>query len=148
MIIALIILSICVIISLFMIANLYSKNYQLLREINELSQKSSDSRDVIEIEQGDVVIIPDYGLIHNQGEKTEHHFLVTYEAEVIDLTKDMAKVKILNYTSRDREANDPNYKQAIINFMNEKWIEISKLELIMNETKRRDIKLKELLKDE
>lgn len=72
------------------------------------------------------------------------HFTVVYELEILDISKDKAKVKVINYTSTDAIANEPSRKNGIIAFVNEKWFSRSSLSIIVDESAKRDMKLRSL----
>ena len=58
---------------------------------------------------------------------------------------DKVKVKAIDYTSTDRFAKDPKNKSAIINFLQDKWVKKKDIELIIDDSMRRDRKLQQIL---
>ena len=98
--------------------------------------------DLISIDPGDRAILPDYGLQHTD---TKESFSVTYEVEVLEVSMDKVKVKAIDYTSTDKFAKDPKNKQAIINFLQDKWVSKDSIELIVDDSMRRDRKLQQIL---
>ncbi len=58
---------------------------------------------------------------------------------------DKVKVKAIDYTSTDRFAKDPKNKSAIINFLQNKWVNKKDIELIIDDSMRRDRKLQQIL---
>ena len=96
------------------------------------------------IEPGDKVIYPDYGLCYNPKTDKEESFKVTYELEVLDTSKDKVKVRAVDFTSTDAIARDPKQKQGIIDFMKDKWVSKKEIQLIVDDSIKRDIKLRKL----
>jgi hypothetical protein len=151
--ISLIVLSISLLVCLFFIGKLYSKNTDLQDEISkmksevewskkEVERANKAQEELVSIDPGDKAIIPNYGLQHTE---TKEDFQVTYEVEIIEVSTEKVKVKAINYTSTDSFAKDPKHKQAIINFLQDKWINRKDIELIVDDSMRRDRKLKQIL---
>ena len=96
----------------------------------------------IEIEPGDSAIVPDYGLMTNGDNPIS--FRVTYEVEILEVSASRVKVKAIDYRSHDKYAKDPANKQSIINFLQNVWLEKREVEMVMDEKKKRSIKLNQL----
>jgi len=143
---ALIVLSFAVLISLIFIGKLYSKNVSLQVEMVNMKltvdKINQAQEDLISIDTGDRAILPDYGLEHTE---TKENFHVTYEVEVLEVSMDKVKVKAINFTSNDKFAKDPKNKSAIINFLQDKWVNKKNIELIIDDSMRRDRKLQQIL---
>lgn len=139
-------ISVFAIISVVFNIILYNKVLELLKLSNDtkrdLEKIKEDAVELVEIEPGDNGIISDFGL--STKDETQIHFKVTYEVEILEVSVDSLKVKVLDYTSTDSYAKDPANKNSIINFMNEKWVKRDEVELIMDTKKRRNIKLNKL----
>ena len=58
---------------------------------------------------------------------------------------DKVKVKAVGFTSNDRFAKDPKNKSSIINFLQDKWVKKKDIELIVDDSMRRDRKLQQIL---
>lgn len=146
--ITLIILSTCLLITLIFLYKFYIKIEDLKYEISKVELKNNEmekfNNDLMLIEPGDKVIYPDYGLCYNPKTDKEQSFKVTYELEVLDTSKGKVKVKAIDFTSTDAIAKDPKNKQGIIDFMRDKWVNKSEIELIVDESIKRDIKLRKL----
>lgn len=151
--ISLIVLSISLLVCLFFIGKLYSKNTDLQDEISkmksevewskkEVERANKAQEELVSIDPGDKAIIPNYGLQHTE---TKEDFQVTYEVEIIEVSTEKVKVKAINYTSTDSFAKDPKHKQAIINFLQDKWVNRKDIELIVDDSMRRDRKIKQIL---
>jgi hypothetical protein len=149
--IAIAIMAACLLTCIIYIINLHSslsgernkregseKELQSLRKWIE--DKKSESK--IEIEEGDTAILPDYGL--STKEENPISFYVTYEVQVEEISQGKAKVRAIGYTSQDIYANDPANKSTIIAFLQNQWVDKSRLELVMDEKKKRSIKLNKL----
>jgi hypothetical protein len=104
-----------------------------------------DAQELVEIEPGDNAIVPGYGL-STKGSEVEKpiHFTVTYEVEIMEVSVDSVKVKAIDYRSHDSYANDPANKQDILNFMTGSWLKRHEVEILMDEKKKRSIKLNQL----
>lgn len=149
--IAIIILSITLFISIIFLGILFDKYSKLLNNYSDTVtsvKKEKEKLDkLVQIETGDNGIIPNYGLQYTDdstGEDVITSFKVTYEVEIIEVAKDKVKVKATGFTSMDSIARDPKKKQGIIDFLQDKWVDKSSIELVMDAQKRRNIKLNEL----
>lgn len=149
--IAIIILSITLFISIIFLGILFDKYSKLLTNYSDTVtsvKKEKEKLDkLVQIEPGDSAIIPNYGLQYTDdstGEEVKTSFKVTYEVEIIEVSKDKVKVKATDFTSTDSIARDPKKKQGIIDFLQDKWLDKSSIELVMDAQKRRNIKLNEL----
>lgn len=142
----LIVLSFTVLLSLIFIGKLYSKNYDLQKELSkmksEVEKVNQAQEELVSIDTGDKAILPDYGLQHTD---TKESFSVTYEVEVLEVSIDKVKVKAIGFTSTDKFAKDPKNKSSIINFLQDKWVSKKDIELIVDDSMRRDRKLKQIL---
>jgi hypothetical protein len=143
---AIVVLSFSVGISLVFIGFLYSKNVGLQKEMANmkltLDKVNQAQEELVSIDPGDRAILPDYGLQHTD---TKENFSVTYEVEVLEVSMDKVKVKAINYTSTDKFAKDPKMKSSIINFLQDKWVNKKDIELIIDDSMRRDRKLQQIL---
>ena len=125
---------------------LYSKVEKLQKENDNLKliadKTLKDAEELVSIEPGDKAILPDYGLQHAE---TRESFRITYEVEVVEVSLDKVKVKAINFTSEDKFAKDPKNKASIINFLQDKWVKKDDIELIIDDSMRRDRKLQQIL---
>jgi hypothetical protein len=143
---ALIVLSFSVLISLIFIGKLYSKNVSLQKEMANMKltvdKVNQAQEELVSIDPGDRAILPDYGL---QQVDTGENFHVTYEVEITEVSVDKVKVRAIDYTSTDKFAKDPKNKSSIINFLQNKWVKKKDIELIIDDSMRRDRKLQQIL---
>jgi hypothetical protein len=150
MITAITFLSITLFLSVIFLGILFTKNVELQNKLNEtLSKMEKEKKNLdklIEIEPGDTGIIPNYGLMNTDKNRTpvEIRYSVTYEVEIIEVAKDKLKVRATDYTSTDRYPRDPKNRKSIIDFLQDKWVDKNSVELVMDVKKRRNIKLAEL----
>lgn len=151
MITAITFLSITLFLSLIFLSILFNKNVELQNKLNEtlskMNQEKKNLDKLVEIEPGDSGIIPNYGLEYNDdvdGENVRTSFKVTYEVEVIEVSKDKLKVKATGFTSTDSIGRDPKRNSGIIKFLEDKWVDKKSVEIVMDTKKRRSIKLAEL----
>jgi hypothetical protein len=158
--IAVFILSLCLLGSLIGNITLYSKCEELRVEKDKVSKekdkikKEKDKadafkKDLIAIEPGHKVIYPDYGLTWTDTDKDGNKmkpesFTVTYELEVLEVTETRIKVKAVDFTSMDQIGRDASKKSGIIQFMKDKWVGKHQVQLIVDDSVKRDLKLKQL----
>ena len=64
--------------------------------------------------------------------------------ELILSSKDKVKVRAVDFTSTDGIAKDPKKKQGIIDFMKDKWVSKKEIQLVVDDSIKRDIKLRKL----
>lgn len=144
-------ISIILVLSIALLFSLYN-NYRLQKSntrllINntklkkDLENSLEDTEEILSIDAGDRAILPNYGLVYKEQDK---HFKVTYEVEIVEVSKDRVKVRAVDYTSSDSVANEPGSKSGIIGFMQNKWVHKKEIELLIDESTRRDAKLRKL----
>lgn len=127
----------------FMNEELRKENTQLKEQV---IKTKSDKDSLVSIDPGDKAIIPLYGLVTGKGSKEEHHFEVTYEVDVVEITLDKVKVRATGFTSNDSKImNDTSCHAGIVAFMKDKWVKRKDIELVVDDSMRRDAKLQELL---
>jgi hypothetical protein len=143
---AVVVLSFSILVSLIFIGKLYSSNVSLQKEMTNMKltvdKVNQAQEELVSIDPGDRAILPDYGLQHTD---TKENFSVTYEVEVLEVSMDKVKVKAINFTSTDKFAKDPKMKSSIINFLQDKWVNKKDIELIIDDSMRRDRKLQQIL---
>ena len=143
---SLIILSIALLLNIIFVLRLYTINSELKSENDklksEVDKSKKDKEELISIDPGDRAIIPNYGMMQIDTKET---FKVTYEVEIVEVSIDKVKVKAIDFTSTDKFGKDPKHKSAIIDFMKDKWIAKKDIELIVDDSMRRDAKLQEIL---
>jgi hypothetical protein len=143
---AVVVLAFAVLVSLVFIGFLYSKNAGLQKEMANMKltvdKVNQAQEELVSIDPGDRAILPDYGLQHTD---TKENFSVTYEVEVLEVSMDKVKVKAIGFTSTDKFAKDPKNKSSIINFLQDKWVKKKDIELIIDDSMRRDRKLQQIL---
>jgi ribosomal protein L23 len=116
----------------------------------EKEKEKSDSvkKDLIKIDTGHRVIYPEYGLELTSkdadGKDVKESFKVTYELEVLEVAQNRVKVKAIDFTSVDRIGRDSANKAGIIQFMKDKWVDKNQVQLIVDNSVRRNHKLEQL----
>jgi hypothetical protein len=128
---------------------LFTKVIELNKELDkaklDLNKTKEDAQELVEIEPGDNAIVPGYGLsTKGSDDEKSISFTVTYEVEILEVSADSVKVKAIDYKSHDSYAKDPANKQAILNFMTGSWLKRHEVEILMDERKKRSIKLNQL----
>jgi hypothetical protein len=128
---------------------LFTKVIELNKELDkaklDLNKTKEDAQELVEIEAGDNAIVPGYGLsTKGSDDEKSISFTVTYEVEILEVSVDSVKVKAIDYRSHDSYAKDPANKQAILNFMTGSWLKRHEVEILMDEKKKRSIKLNQL----
>lgn len=125
---------------------LFTKVIELNKELDntkrDLTKIKEDAQELVEIEEGDNAIITNYGL-STKGDKPVS-FTVTYEVEILEVSVDSVKVKAIDYKSHDSYAKDPANRPSIINFLQDTWLKKHEVEMVMDDKKRRSLKLKQL----
>jgi hypothetical protein len=143
---AVVVLSFSVLVSLIFIGKLYSSNVNLQKEMANMKltvdKVNQAQEELVSIDPGDRAILPEYGL---KTVDTNENFHVTYEVEITEVSMDKVKVKAIDFTSNDKFAKDPKNKLSIINFLQNKWISKKEIELIIDDSMRRDRKLQQIL---
>lgn len=95
------------------------------------------------IEPGDSAILPEFGLTTtSKGENQS--FTVDYEVDIVEVSEDRVKVRATGYTSHDSYAKDPSNRQSIIAFMQDHWVKKREIEIVMDDKKKRSIKLNQI----
>lgn len=125
---------------------LFTKVIELNKELDntkrDLTKIKEDAQELVEIEEGDNAIITNYGLM-TKGDNPVS-FTVTYEVEILEVSVDSVKVKAIDYKSQDSYAKDPANRKSIINFLQDTWLKKHEVEMVMDNKKRRSLKLKQL----
>lgn len=146
--ITILILSITLFLSIIFLGILFNKYTDLNKKLNDTINNNNKEKEkldnLVQIEPGDSAIIPNYELEKTNSDNTKVQFVVTYEVVILEVSKDKVKVSAKNFTSLDKIGRDPKIYQEIINLLQDKWIDKSSIELVMDAQKRRNIKLNEL----
>ena len=133
---------ISIIFSMFLLRKVLDLNVELNKAKRDFVKIKEDAQELVEIEEGDNAIILDYGLM-TKGDNPVS-FKVTYEVEVLEVSIDSVKVKAIDYKSHDSYAKDPANRPSIINFLKDTWLKKHEVEMVMDDKKRRSLKLKQL----
>ena len=132
--------------------NLNSQISEMRGRVIEAEKRSKDAKDisdnakdiVFNVKPGYKGLVPGYSLYWTADKKS---FTVNYEVEILEVTDKKLKVKGYNFTSEDRKAMEPGNKISILRHVDEQWLDKSKVEIIIDDAMRRDLKLNEILKD-
>lgn len=133
---------ISIIFSMILFTKVIELNKELDNTKRDLTKIKEDAQELVEIEEGDNAIITNYGL-STKGDKPVS-FTVTYEVEILEVSVDSVKVKAIDYKSHDSYAKDPANRSSIINFLQDTWLKKHEVEMVMDDKKRRSLKLKQL----
>ncbi len=100
-----------------------------------------------EIKPGNKAILPNYSLTYTDNAGKKINFCVTYELEVVEISDDRVKVKVLDISSQSAHGNDPSQRASIIDIVHNNWIKKVNIELIttMSLNEIRDKKLDAIL---
>lgn len=130
-------------------SKLYDDNISLRDQISsytkELGKEKKKNTETMPFKKGGKAIMPNWNLVYNQGEPIEKKFKVTYEVDITDVSSDKVKVKATNVIGEDSVGNDPKNRAGILSIMQEKWVNKSLIEIVVDDSMRRDAKLQELL---
>lgn len=144
--IIMLVLAVITLLSIVFAIILFTKVLDLNERLNkankDLLKIKEHTKELVEIEEGDNAIVSNYGL-STKGDKPVS-FTVTYEVEILEVSVDSVKVKAIDYKSHDSYAKDPANRQSIINFMKDEWLKKRDVEMVMDDKKRRSLKLKQL----
>ncbi len=151
--IIILILSVSLVLSLVFIRSLLIKNSNLYSEILEMKDSVTNKvkqlvsqikkqQEIVSIDAGDRAILPNYGLSHKP---TNESFTVTYEVEIVEVSTEKVKVNAIDYQSSDTFPSDPKNRQAIINFLQNTWVDRRDIQLIVDSQIRRENKLNQIL---
>ena len=109
--------------------------------IAHLKSKLEKAKEESPIEPGDSAILPEFGLTSKDDNQS---FTVDYEVDIVEVSEDRVKVRATGYTSHDSYAKDPANKQSIIAFMQDHWVKKRDIEIVMDDKKKRSIKLNQI----
>lgn len=136
---------ISIIFSIILFTKVIELNKELDRAKLDLNKTKEDAQELVEIEPGDNAIVPGYGLsTKGSDDEKSISFTVTYEVEILEVSVDSVKVKAIDYKSHDSYAKDPANRPSIINFLQDTWLRKHEVEMVMDDKKRRSLKLKQL----
>lgn len=113
-----------------------------LKKINERIVKSNTTLTNISID--DRVLVLNYQLEYMGGSHKGHKFSIEFEGKIVDVSKSKVKVEISDFKTDDTITIGLP-KSNVINFINEQWIDKSKVEPIIDEYKVRDDKINRIL---
>jgi hypothetical protein len=123
----------------------FISNLLLLSNIKKLKKDKEEKEVMMQILPGDKVTF-EQGLIWQKNIS----FSVFYEADVVEVSNKMVKVKAYSFTSDgnlpDEIVKDKNHKQKIISFMQDQWVEREKVSQMIGKQFIRDKKINEVLK--
>lgn len=144
---------------LLIFGNIYQfrRNIQLTKELvsanTKIDQTEKNKKDILGIEQGDKGILPNYNLTWTEtdadGKEKKTSFSVTYEVEIVEVALKQLKLKAIDVTPVDSSAmkllRDPACKADVLKFMQNKWLERKSVQLVVDDVKRRNDKLNQIL---
>lgn len=78
------------------------------------------------------------------GDRKDGYFSATYDIEVLESTSSKFKIKALSFTVDKSFAKDLKYKNNLMNYIENKWVDKSQVQLVMDLATKRDIKLQKL----
>lgn len=115
-------------------------------EIKRLKKEKLDELDSTDyVGRKGVYIAP--SLSWQEGENANKLFTVTYEVEIVEFTKTKFKIKATSYTVNQSFAADPKHKNSIMNYISDRnnWVNRTEVQLIMDDTTKRNMKLEKIL---
>lgn len=118
---------------------------QLKESNDKLNKQREKEKSFLKFYIGSKALLNDFGLEHTDSTTNKKtSFTVDYEVEIVDISETQIKVKAVNFNGNDAWSRDPQHKQGIIAFMQDKWISKKDAQLIMDEAHNRQVKLEEL----
>ncbi len=129
--------------------DLINTNTQLKSEIesvkSQLLHSEKRRKNLLSLNKGERALIPGYSLTFGRGTKDEIDFKAYVECDVIEVTDKKIKVVPYRVITDSNEVNaDQSKLQGIIDFLKDKWIDISDVQPILDTQVRREDKLEEL----
>lgn len=115
---------------------LLQENKSLWNQVESLKKSKTT---LLNVNQGDKVICKQ----SLTAKKSNHSFDVLYECNVIEATEKRLKLNAYDFKSDDNWANKE--KQSVIDYFQERWVNRSECEMIMDQQHLRDSKLNDLL---
>ena len=115
---------------------LLQENKSLWNQVESLKKSKTT---LLTVNQGDKVICKQ----SLTAKKSNHTFEVLYECNVIEATEKRLKLNAYDFKSDDNWANKE--KQSVIDYFQERWVNRSECEMIMDQQHLRDSKLNDLL---
>lgn len=140
--IAVIILSSVLILLATFTGFLFVNKRQTKFELDDLRKKYNKLKEVcdIPIHKGTRCAIHNYKMTY----KKDKNFNVVLEVKILDLTSKKAKIEVIDVDSDDDVYHQENLKKGVINFLNNRWVNISLLDIIMDDNYHRLEKIKKL----
>lgn len=129
----------------FLFSTIKDLKLQLKESNDKLNKQKEKEKSFLKFYIGSKALLNDFGLEHtdsSNGKKTS--FTVDYEVEIVDISETQIKVKAVNFNGNDSWSRDPQHRQGIIAFMQDKWVSKKDAQLIMDEAHNRQVKLEEL----
>jgi len=122
----------------------FNRNAKLVDKNNQLGSKVKEVESDFKVQVGSRGVIPNFPLVNNN---TNHEYKVDYVIEILEVGETMLKVKSNEFTSNDAYARDPKNKQMILDVLNvsNPWVKMDEVELLYDDTMRRNNKLEQLL---
>jgi hypothetical protein len=111
----------------------------------QLNKQQEKQKSFLKFYIGSKALLNDFGLEHTDSTTNKKtSFTVDYEVEIVDISETQIKVRAVNFNGNDAWSRDPQHKQGIIAFMQDKWVSKKDAQLIMDEAHNRQVKLEEL----
>lgn len=118
---------------------------QLKESNDKLYKQKEKEKSFLKFYIGSKALLNDFGLEHTDSTTNKKtSFTVDYEVEIVDISETQIKVRAVNFNGNDAWSRDPQHKQGIIAFMQDKWVSKKDAQLIMDEAHNRQVKLEEL----
>jgi hypothetical protein len=138
------------------IDDILESNNKLKSEVENLKLKLEDiksklehsekrRKNILSINKGERALIHSYPLTFAGGTKDEVSFNADYEVDVIEVTDKKIKVSPYRVITDSNDINSNQQRlQGIIDFLDNKWVDISSAQPIIDTQVRREDKLEEL----
>lgn len=129
----------------FLFSTIKDLKSQLKESNDKLYKQKEKEKSFLKFYIGSKALLNDFGLEHTDSTTNKKtSFTVDYEVEIVDISETQIKVKAVNFNGNDAWSRDPQHKQGIIAFMQDKWVSKKDAQLIMDEAHNRQVKLEEL----
>jgi len=143
-----VILSLTPIALLVVIFFLFLDRRKITLEIIELNNKIKSEKEsklnLTKFYIGAKAILKKYQMVYSPGNSIKKEFSVDFEVEVIDVSENQIKVKVIDFRGNDAFSRDIKNKPGIIAYLNNRWLDKDLAEIVLDNSHNRNLKLEEL----
>lgn len=120
--------------------NLQLEKDKLTKENDKLTKENKKIKSILDFTCYSKAIVK-YSL---QESKTSKQFYVLYEVTILETSTNRIKVAVIDFYTDNKVGNDPNNRVEVIRHLDNKWVDKSLAEPVIDVVKLRDLKLTEI----